>query len=553
MASHVFVVDASARRHQVKTTPGKYLRDILQEACQKFNKDPDQFGLSDFGRPPKAFDLSLTVRLAGLVNGAKLQLVQSSRSPAVLPIAIQLPESLGGGRVSDRFPSNTSLWLVLRKFEDAVAGDLQKQLNITQRGSPSTDRGSGILVYEQPVVNVMGREFGSFKELQKTLLQMGFNSGNVLLRLSFKSTNTPMEEAMKEISDYFAASAPPAPVVSPTAEKTMPMEGVEETTAAPGAHAAADGNMSSMPNADAENAAAPAESEAAQDPSDDTVMTPPAPSSEAERPHEDSSVIASSSEGPIEPYISSPTTDESSAPPSANRISVYKPSTSTTPSAALTPHNPSDYEPLVEHAQSHQATLARASQNRRLQSDAEIAASEKERQQALESIKTATLRIRFPDQMMIDLTITAAETVTSLHNTVRDMLENPAEPFMLRQTGPRGQPITLEQQQQQQPQQSSGSADERKLIKDLGMGGRVLLTMVWDTAASTQAREAPVLKAAMRDQARELKVRFLENPVEEEGKNKTEGKKAETLSQRKERNKGDVEARMKKFLGFGKK
>jgi len=45
MASHVVVIAASARRHTVKTTPGKYLTEVLQEACQKFGLDSDQYSL----------------------------------------------------------------------------------------------------------------------------------------------------------------------------------------------------------------------------------------------------------------------------------------------------------------------------------------------------------------------------------------------------------------------------------------------------------------------------------------------------------------------------
>ena len=40
MASHVVVIDSTARRAQIKTTPGKPLSEVLEEACGKlgFNK-----------------------------------------------------------------------------------------------------------------------------------------------------------------------------------------------------------------------------------------------------------------------------------------------------------------------------------------------------------------------------------------------------------------------------------------------------------------------------------------------------------------------------------
>lgn len=45
MASHVVVIDSTARRTTIKTTPGKYLSDVLDEACAKLGLDPNLYGL----------------------------------------------------------------------------------------------------------------------------------------------------------------------------------------------------------------------------------------------------------------------------------------------------------------------------------------------------------------------------------------------------------------------------------------------------------------------------------------------------------------------------
>lgn len=45
MASHVIVVHTTARTAKINTTPGKHLSDIRDEACQKFNVNPDQYTL----------------------------------------------------------------------------------------------------------------------------------------------------------------------------------------------------------------------------------------------------------------------------------------------------------------------------------------------------------------------------------------------------------------------------------------------------------------------------------------------------------------------------
>lgn len=45
MASHVVVVDTTARTARIKTTPGKHLTEVLSEACAKFNLNPDNYTL----------------------------------------------------------------------------------------------------------------------------------------------------------------------------------------------------------------------------------------------------------------------------------------------------------------------------------------------------------------------------------------------------------------------------------------------------------------------------------------------------------------------------
>lgn len=45
MASHVVVIDATARRTTIKTTPGKHLSEVLEEACGKLGINAVQYGL----------------------------------------------------------------------------------------------------------------------------------------------------------------------------------------------------------------------------------------------------------------------------------------------------------------------------------------------------------------------------------------------------------------------------------------------------------------------------------------------------------------------------
>lgn len=125
-------------------------------------------------------------------------------------MALQLPDSekagVTNGRMMDKFPSSTSLWQLLRRFESATAGGLGAQKNFTGRGVPSLangDSGAGRLYYEGPVLHILGRDYSSLADLQKSLSQLGFNDGSVLLKLSFRTSTIPLEHAQKEIENYF--------------------------------------------------------------------------------------------------------------------------------------------------------------------------------------------------------------------------------------------------------------------------------------------------------------------------------------------------------------
>ncbi|PNS17760.1 hypothetical protein CAC42_3155 [Sphaceloma murrayae] len=531
MASHVFVIDSAARRQQVKTTPSTYLRDVLEEACKRFGKDPEQFMLTDSSRPPKTLDLSLTLRLSGLVNGARLQLVQASRSPSVINVALKLPQSIGGQRLQDKFPSNTSLWLILRKFEEAVAGGVPQKLNLTQRGAPSTASGSGRLEYEQPVIKIMQRELTEFAGLQKSLAQLGYNSGSVLLQLEFRNSGIPIEEAIAQISQYFSE-----------ATKSDTPSSTTQPATAPGTHSAAAGQMSSAPGPpDTSVLVSNPVSEVTH--SEDVEMTLAPSASESTQPREEVGLGASSAEGPPSlPPSADPLTEATSAskPPEPS-ISVYKPPTNATPLAATQAPSDSDFTPTVEHAQAHQAVLARASQNRRLQSDAEVAAEQAKRAEALKEVKSTTIRVRFPDQMQVDLVVGPEETASGLYEKVKGMLRDEALGFELRYTGTKGAPVTLERE---------GKEAGTSLIRGLGWRGRMLVTMVWEAGVPLDKRTG-VLKESLVGQAKELSV---PQPVAG-GAEGTKGKVMDKMEQKKDggKGKGDLEAKMKKFLGFGKK
>ncbi|KAI9368065.1 GLUT4 regulating protein TUG-domain-containing protein [Aspergillus egyptiacus] len=470
MSSHVVVLDSTARRATIKTTPGKYLADILQEACTKLGLNASQYGLKYKSRQ---LDLSLALRLSGLSPGAKLELVQLSRSPSVVTVALQLPTSEArgapNGRLMDKFPSTTSIWMVLRKFEAGVAGDMTIR-NLTGRGVPvAENQGSGRLYYETPVVQIMDREVSTLPDFQKSLAQLGFNSGNVLLRLSFRRTDQPLEDAMVKIHEYFKASED----VTPTTEE------------------------SSAPDKEAEKV-----DETSQQSNQSPVPLPEAGSDTTVAPDQQSTAT------PADP-VSNPTVEPSEETADSSRpVTVYAPPSSNTPQSAQTTFNEADYVLSVEHAQIHQRRLQAAGKNTRLRSDAEIAAAAAAEEERRAAIKEIEVKIRLPDQSQIVSKFGQQDTSKALYGFVRSCLASTYanEKFIL--TDFSGPSASKTQKPNVPFQTVLPDSDQTLLIKDHGMTGRVLVNFSWDTSASsaTQRTRSGILKPELQTKAQELKI-----------------------------------------------
>jgi tether containing UBX domain for GLUT4 len=371
----------------------------------------------------------------------------------------------------------------------------------------------------------MSRTIETFTDLQKTLGQLGINGGSILMRLNFKNNGQPLEEAMEEISGYFTS------VEGPSGNS-----GVGATQEAHGAHAAGAGNMSSLPDAAADNAGTSLEGSAGPEPNDEDVeMTSSAPVA----PVVEDDVIASSSETQPQPAEPAPRPQQQAL---YNGVAVYRAPSNDTPAAALEPDDPSTFEPSIAHAKAHQAALERSGRNTRLLSDKELEEQEAQRQAALATVLNVTVRVRYPDQSMIETNINASETSADVYRKVRETLAHPTEPFELRFLGKKGN-------------QSLPDSADKRLVRDFGFRGKVLVTFAWLQEASTQARQAPALKEEYRSHAQELNVdlsafRAVPQAEGSSSAQKPEGVKKESSGKGKG---GDLEAKMKKFLGFGKK
>ncbi|KAI9765852.1 MAG: hypothetical protein M1840_007134 [Geoglossum simile] len=479
-SSHVVIIDPRARRVAIKVTPARFLSDVLKEACTKLGLDAGQYTLK---HNKKKLDLSCPIRLSGLPSGAKLELTQISHSPSVVTVALQVSDEVSDPpktRFTSKFQSTTSLWRILRKFESE-----DPTMNLTGRGTPQANNASpgaaGRLYYETPVIQIMGREL-SFRDMQMTLKDLGFNDGSTLLRLRFKTTQVPLEEAMLEISQYF--------------------KDVESN-----------GNMSRSPSMDAAGSSSTANITGTQGHSEEIKV--PAIQSE-ELFNDEPSATGLMREKITNPEEPDAPADESVASPK-RLISVYAPTNNSTPQAAkcetsLVPgterqllkvflpvdtFNAADYEPTIDQVRAHQSHLTSTAQNRRLLSDAELATKQRTAEERLAKVTDIEVKIRYPDQMQLVSKFTSTDTAASLHDFVRSTLKYMDESFSLSYASSKG-PKTVPKD------------DKVKLIKDLGFEGRMLVTVTWDEDASKRARSAGNLRDEYVKMAREIKIQEIQ-------------------------------------------
>jgi tether containing UBX domain for GLUT4 len=438
--------------------------------------------------------------LSGLPNGAKLSLVQGSKSPSVVTVALQLPASEQNARLIHKVSSTTSLWQILRQLESGAANATSSattpnNLNFTQRAvAPAVGSGSGRLFYEMPVLTYTNRDLGTFVDLQKTLSQLGVFSGNVLLRLSYKPTETPLEDAMNEISKFFKDE----PVVTPPSFARPS----ESTVAVPTVE-------SNEPM------------DLAEDKSDKAAVPLPAAQSNGAAELEENQQA-------IEPSIT-----------------VFQAPTGHVPSAVLQSYNDSDYEPTADHARIHQARLQDASRNRKLPSDSEIATKQAAQAEKLASVKTITVRIRLPDSMHIQTTFDRSSAAAAVYTMVRNALVDAiaSRRFVLRYNGDNGRMVPL--------------PDDGKvnLVNGLKWKGSVLVIMAWDVppGASPTSVPGPLLKPEYLAQAKALAPAPAATEVgQKPDSSDKKGFLGGLVSKGKKSNE-EKESKLRGLLGFGKK
>jgi tether containing UBX domain for GLUT4 len=303
------------------------------------------------------------------------------------------------------------------------------------------------------VLNIMGRELSSLDDFQKTLSQLGYNSGSVLIRLTYKVTDQSLYETLERIGQYFKE--------------------VEDELPKPASTAAAEASaVEGSASAQAADSPMPDIAPPRQEPEPTPSVTAPGTTKD------DGDVVDAPGSISNDPFRPS---------------HVYLAPSSDVPAAAKAPVREVDYTPTIAHAQLHQARLLESSRNKRLLSDKELeerAAAEEAKFAALE---TVSIKVRFPDNTSTEWKVGHGETGGFLYEAVRHVMADQSQPFKLVLSGER----TVIK---------DDSSAKNSLIRAYKLTGRTLVNLIWDDSVSTESRNRPFLKSSVASRGESLKI-----------------------------------------------
>ncbi|KAI0846815.1 GLUT4 regulating protein TUG-domain-containing protein [Daldinia vernicosa] len=511
MATNVKVVGTDLKQVTIKVNPGTYLTDVLEQACEKLKVPSNKYL---FKHKQKQLDLSQTWRTSGLPPGAKLELIARSNTPSAINVALQLPAPESNlfppsGRVTDKLPSDLTIWQLLRQFESGKASQ-GKNLNITARGVAQTNNGaaagSGQLYYETPVLTIENRTLSTFADFQKSLSQLGYNSGGVLIRLSFQKTDKTLVDAMGEMSQFFKTEeANQQKAQESSSEPTTINDAVLSTDAPPS----------------------------------DSVMSDPS----AEKPETDTSEAVQHDDTDLPSAAQAPPVDsmDVDVPSADNRpVTIFSAPASGTPAAALREESDEAFAPRIEHAQAHQRLLKTAGENRRLLSDKELeekAAAEAARVAAVKSIK---IKVRFPDNFSAEWPFGPDDTGATLYAEIRKIMANEAVPFKL--VLPPGKTAIKDD-----------SSPASKLIGGYRLSSNTLVNFMWDDKVPAEIRKQPFLKNSVAGHAQKVVVPEVPDVVVEDEAGHNTANISVPAPQPRGEGEGSGFKKPKWLKGFGKK
>lgn len=175
-------IQYGVRQYKISCTPARSMKEVLNEVCGKLNLNTNSHGL----RHGKInLDLSLSFRLTHLPNGARLELITiPEKEESDISVALNM---LNCPRTITKILPSTTLWKMLERFES------DHNLVLTN----AAEIRDGKRFRQQPVVQLLNREYQTDRELQSTSLSsIGIKSGNVSIRLSHKSTDILLDSVV---------------------------------------------------------------------------------------------------------------------------------------------------------------------------------------------------------------------------------------------------------------------------------------------------------------------------------------------------------------------
>ena len=153
--------------------------------------------------------------------------------------------------------------------------------------------------------------------------------------------------------------------------------------------------------------------------------------------------------------------------------------------------------------------------NKRLPSEAELAAQREAASRKGSKVKDVELKIRLPDQSQLVSKFTTNDTVATLYEFVQSMLQHPDQPFTLSYSSPNGprvlgrQLVSTDTNTNHDGDPVNTNTNTARLIGDLGFSGRMLVIFAWDPSAANhvgRSSSSSVLKPAFVAMAKELQV-----------------------------------------------
>ncbi|KAF3424038.1 hypothetical protein E2986_11138 [Frieseomelitta varia] len=107
---NVIILVPNGRRQNVGVTPNTTILQILEEVCQKYGYNIDDYDLKHYNR---VLDPNAILRFTGLANNAQLEMVPctKARSISIVTIGIQLEN---GERLMTEVTPNTTLAEILQ-------------------------------------------------------------------------------------------------------------------------------------------------------------------------------------------------------------------------------------------------------------------------------------------------------------------------------------------------------------------------------------------------------------------------------------------------------